>query len=184
MKKNSVHILIFIAITPFIVVALFTVGKLASQKNYFQSKQQTTLVAPEYNSRLETSDSKWQKGKTYGVNLSLVNKDYIPTAVTIHIKVDPKILKIDDIKEGNLWSQVNILQKKIDTSNGEVTLSMGQAFAAKLTGNTTIANLRLTPLSSVGSTSISLSSDSVSAKMKNDSLIPLKSVSLTISVED
>ncbi len=133
------------------------------------------------NAHFETTSQTWQIGKTYLVNLVIENKD-IPTAATIHVIVDPQFLRIEDAKEGDVWTSANILQKKIDASLGDLIFSEGQGFDAKLTDKATLATLSVTALKQTKSTNINLALDSATAKVKSTVLNQLLSLPFSVSV--
>jgi len=106
-----------------------------------------------------------------------------PTAATLHLTYDPKVIKIDDISEGDLWTGVNVLERKIDNEKGDLKFSLGQGFEDKVTGKTTLAVLKITAVGNNISSSIKIEEDSAIASVGINKLIFLKGMPLKIEIK-
>lgn len=83
----------------------------------------------EVSAHFEVSAESFQKNGKY--NISLVLDEEAPlalAAVSLRINFDPKLIKITEVKTGDIFASVNLLQSEIDNEKGEVLLSFGKGF--------------------------------------------------------
>lgn len=65
-------------------------------------------------------------------------------AISLHLIFDPKMLRVESTKIGNLWTSTNLLQNVINNKKGEIVLSFGKGFGAEGTGKMNLANFYFT----------------------------------------
>ncbi len=100
-----------------------------------------------------------------------------PAAIELYLSFDPTALRLENIKEGDLWESTNILQKIIDNNKGSAVVSLGQGFGSKVTNKTTIMVAEFTHLdSSVENPEITIGSQSSMARVGEGKLISLQNL--------
>jgi hypothetical protein len=94
--------------------------------------------------KLETSSSEWRKDEVSELVISFDGMpEYSPNAITVHLLYDPEYVEVTEVTKGDLWTETNVLERKIDNEKGEVKFSAGQNFNSEVTGSTTLANLKV-----------------------------------------
>lgn len=94
--------------------------------------------------KFESSSSEWKKDEESELMVSFESlpKD-LPNAITVHLIYDPEYVEVTEVTQGDLWTETNVLEKKIDNEKGEVIFSAGQNFYSSSTENTTLANFKV-----------------------------------------
>jgi hypothetical protein len=180
-----------IAVLLIVVVALVVLKLPGRNKDQTSSDQQTTsmnedsMMTESQVVELMASSAEWMANNQYEFEVAYnALPDPIPAAETLQFTYDPAVIQVDDVEEGNLWTNTNVLQKDIDNDVGTVVYSAGQGFDADTTGNKVLATVKVTVLGSAsGNTEIMLGPDSAVAAVGVDHLIPLNETSISINVK-
>jgi hypothetical protein len=94
--------------------------------------------------KLESSSSEWSRDEESELMVSFDGPpEYSPNAVTVHLLYDPEYVEVIEVTKGDLWTETNVLQRKIDNEKGEVKFSAGQNFNSDYTQNTVLANFKV-----------------------------------------
>jgi len=94
--------------------------------------------------KLESSSSEWNKDEESELMVTFDGTpEYPPNAITVHLLYDSEYVEVIEVTKGNLWTQTNVLQRKIDNEKGEVKFSAGQNFNSEITGNSILANVKV-----------------------------------------
>lgn len=134
--------------------------------------------------RVIASSSVWKPGNTYEVYVALEN---LPgkkiTAATTHLEYDPKLLKVVDVENGQLWSAPEILSKSIDNEEGEVIYSIVPTGTPDFTGEESLAIVKFIPINTeLIFTNIALGDRSVLASPGLNELTPSFAEPLTVTL--
>ncbi len=171
-----------------VLIAFFSmlvlVGALFFLKSSLESKRSVTNSKAAGNlgpvvAFVPNGSEPFQKGKKYEAALVLKSMPApIPVAFDLYLGFDQKSLRVDSISEGDLWSGVNVLAKKIDNQTGKIQFALGQGFDAKLAGGLTLVKINFTVLDvSAGKASFRVEADSALAAKGGVSLIKLSEIS-------
>jgi hypothetical protein len=131
---------------------------------------------------MRSSLSVWQKNTVNEIEILFASMPTPPpNALTLQVLYDPSVVRIDDINPGNLWGEVNVLQKSIDNTKGEVVVSMGQGFDSQFTGELSLLTLNALLLNDTDAdVVISLGPESASASTGIGELIPVSANDIII----
>lgn len=166
-KKNSdSNIAIFIiaiVLTFGLILLVISINKIKnSDYNTPTGQFEQNISDTSYEVRMNNSGT-WQENQESEVTIEfLTPPEEFPTVFTLEILYDPSLVEVISATEGNLWTEVNILQNNIDEEEGKLTLTVGQGFSAEPTGDLTLTTVTVVPKSS-GAT-LTLGDESLVAK--------------------
>jgi hypothetical protein len=95
----------------------------------------------------------WKKGKSQSVSLTASDIPQNMVAYTLTLRFDPKVLKVEAVNSGHVFQTSNVLQNKIDNTNGKVVLAVGRDFKTTTDPKQPIITILVTPLG-VGETDL------------------------------
>jgi len=194
-SKNK--IILLIVFFGFITASLFllkvkskpTVNDEITQEGVSPEKEEISRdISPRSEETLsvsfKTESLTWEKEKTYEAEVSFDgNPDPYPTAVSVQLIYDPKVIKIEKIDKGDLWTGTNVLQTKIDNQKGEALFAAGQGFGETTTQNRVLAKVSFSIISfSEKDIAIEIGPESYTASVGVDHLINLKGSPLSVKI--
>lgn len=176
-------------------VVLLVTNLLTRQKTAPEEPSHAQVVVPSdkeeetkpNTAQFRTSTYQWQAQKQYEVEVSFDTQPTpYPTAFTLQLLYDPKILRVDEVSLGNLWTGANILQNKVDNEKGEVIFSAGQDFQDQVTNQLLLATLKVTVVNTdpkITQATIEIGPESGTASVGVDHLIDLEIPPIILNLE-
>ena len=133
---------------------------------------------------LQSSSSEWKNDSEYEVFVDFEQlPDPPPVSLTLVLNYDPALVEIIDVKEGNLWTQTNVLEEKIDGSKGTVRFSIGRGLQEEVTGQKRIAVVSAKAKDeNSGLTQIEIDEESVFVSTSEKGYIKLKGLPIKLTV--
>ncbi len=139
-NKKVLTFLLLIVFLIFLTVLVF-IRKNLSLSN--SNVKVNTVREPVSVSHL-TEENYWNPDTKNEIFFSFTSMpDPAPKYIELNISFDPKIVTVESVTPGNVWSSSTALTNKIDNEKGEVILGIGQGFSADLTGNFQILKLNV-----------------------------------------
>ncbi len=165
----------------FVVIVLSTVNK----SRVFDQKPSRPRVTKEVGENANvavTGPNSWQVGKSYDVDVSFVQPPVpFPTAVTLELYYNPTLVRLSEIRDGDLWTNMFVLKSNIDNEEGKAVVTLGQEFSAGVSGGLLIAEFEFVPVGKSGAGVISVGPKSVMAKVDKYRLIDPSSLNININ---
>jgi hypothetical protein len=96
-----------------------------SNTDMYQQKADEHSTSPE---TIENS-----KREKHTASIILAEGETTPTAFQIVLKYDPVLLTVNNVANGNLWTETNILKNIVIQEQGKLEFAAGQGFGASIT---------------------------------------------------
>ena len=94
------------------------------------------------------------------------------SAVSLQILFEPKFIKVNKVKTGDIFGSINLLQNEIDNVNGEIRLAFGKGFENKEIIGKTVAMIEFISLDDNEVSMFQLGSGSIASFVGEEASVP------------